>query len=244
MFSARLFLNVPAVLSENWDLNDLSLLRLLPRLPELSEPLRRRVGGPVPLSFKSASSKTHKKFINDGFVYLSFLFLGCCCFFFFVFFFGEEAIFPSFKDALHLILFLRDFEFQSSHHITRKKGFLPLGTSENNYRKIYIPGMFSTLPLRLFAFSKRARTILCSLNGPWPLKIGLASLHGSLVCSKRRMHSVPWNLKLSKLPYFFCVASDSVIIVLEEALCSIEFGGLRRTVSAEASGGLRGLCRL
>lgn len=72
MFSARLFLNVPAVLSENWDLNDLSLLRLPPRLPEPSEPLRRRVEGPVPLSFKSASSRTHNKFINDGFV--SFLF--------------------------------------------------------------------------------------------------------------------------------------------------------------------------
>ena len=61
-------------------------------------------------------------------------------------FFTEEAIFLSLKDALHLILSLRDFEFQSSYHITRKKRFLPLGTSENNYRKIHIPGMFLTLP--------------------------------------------------------------------------------------------------
>ena len=239
MFSARLFLNVPAVLSENWDLNDLSLLRLPPRLPEPSEPLRRRVEGPVPLSFKSASSKTHNKFINDGFV---FKVLVVVCLFFT--FFTEEAIFLSLKDALHLILSLRDFEFQSSYHITRKKRFLPLGISENNYRKIHIPDIFLTLPLRLFASSKRTRTILCSLQWPWSLKIGLACWHESQTLSKRGMHFVPWNLKLSKLPYFFCVVSDSVLIVLEEALCSIEFGGLRRIASAEASGGLRGLCRL
>ena len=175
MFSARLFLNVPAVLSENWDLNDLSLLRLPPRLPELSEPLRRRVEGPVPLSFKSASSKTHNKFINDGFVLSLYFFKVVVVVCLFFTFFTEEAIFLSLKDALHLILSLRDFEFQSSYHITRKKRFLPLGTSESNYRKIHNPGMFLTLPLRLFASSKRTRTILCSLQRPWSLKIGLAS---------------------------------------------------------------------
>ena len=125
MFSARLFLNVPVVLSENWDLNDLSLplAPKLPRLPELSEPLRRMVEGPLPLSFKSASSKTHNKVMNDDeFVYLSFLIIFVfVLFFLFVFFFfcfaKKGKTFLLLKDALDLILSLLVFEFQLCRHI-------------------------------------------------------------------------------------------------------------------------------
>lgn len=198
------------------------------------------------VQYRCRSSPPHlKRTTNSSMMgsFLSFFKVVVVVCLFFTFFYRRSNIL-SLKDALHLILSLRDFEFQSSYHITRKKRFLPLGTSGNNYRKIHIPGIFLTLPLHLFASSQRTRTILCSLQWPWSLKIGLACWHGSLMLSKRGMHFVPWNLKLSKLPYFFCVVSDSVLIVLEEALCSIEFGGLRRIASAEASGGLRGLCRL
>ena len=131
------------------------------------------------VQYRCRSSPPHLKRTTNSSMMGSFLSLSffkvvvvVCLFFTF---FTEEAIFLSLKDALHLILSLRDFEFQSSYHITRKKRFLPLGTSESNYRKIHNQGMFLTLPLRLFASSKRTRTILCSLQRPWSLKIGLAS---------------------------------------------------------------------